>query len=82
VQNNIVFANTYGQIGNWGTRTILSANLTTDPRFVNAAAADFNLQLSSPAIDKGVLLSLVKVDIRKYPRPKRLGQDIGAYEVQ
>src|SRR6185503_12848233 len=82
VQNNIVFANTSGQITNAGTRTILNANSTTDPRFVNAAAGDFNLQLSSPAIDKGVILSLVKVDIRKYPRPKRLSQDIGAYEVQ
>jgi parallel beta-helix repeat protein len=82
VQNNIVFANTSGQVTNTGTRTILNANLTTDPRFVNASAGDFSLQLSSPAIDKGVLLSLVKVDIRKYPRPKRLGQDIGAYEVQ
>jgi hypothetical protein len=82
VQNNIAFANTSGQISNSGTRTILNANLTTDPRFVNATASDFNLQLSSSAIDKGVLLSLVKVDIRNYPRPKRLGQDIGAYEVQ
>jgi parallel beta-helix repeat protein len=82
VQNNIVFANTSGQIANGGTGSIISANLIVDPRFVNASAADFNLQLSSPAIDKGVLLSLVKVDIRKYPRPKRLGQDIGAYEVQ
>ena len=81
VQNNIVFANTSGQIANTGTGSIINANLTTDPRFVNATAGDFNLQLSSPAIDKGVLLSLVKVDIRKYPRPKRLGQDIGAYEV-
>ena len=82
VQNNIVFANTSGQIVNVGTRTILNANLTTDPRFVNTAAGDFNLQLSSPAIDKGVLLSAVNLDIMKYPRPKRLGQDIGAYEVQ
>jgi hypothetical protein len=82
VQNNIVFANTSGQIANTGISSIINSNLTTDPRFVNASANDFNLQLSSPAIDKGVLLSPVKIDIRKYPRPKRLGQDIGAYEVQ
>jgi hypothetical protein len=81
VQNNIVFANTAGQITTVGTRTILNANLTTDPLFVNAAADDFNLQLSSPAIDKGALLSPVNVDIRGDPRPKGLGQDIGAYEV-
>jgi hypothetical protein len=82
VQNNIVFANTSGQIANAGSNSIINANLTIDPLFVNAAAGDFNLQSSSPAIDKGVLLSLVKVDIRKYARPKRLSQDIGAWEVQ
>jgi parallel beta-helix repeat protein len=82
VQNNIVFANTYGQIGNWGTRTIINANLTTDPRFVNASAADFNLQTSSPAINKGVILSSVKTDIRSASRPKGSTHDIGAYEVQ
>src|SRR5262245_9242027 len=82
VQNNIVFANTSGQIANGGTRTILNTNLTSDPLFVNATAGDFNLQLSSPAIDKGVILSLVNVDIRNYARPKGLGQDIGAYEVR
>src|SRR5262249_45994072 len=31
VQNNIVFANTSGQIANGGTSTILNTNLTSDP---------------------------------------------------
>jgi parallel beta-helix repeat protein len=82
VQNNIVFANTSGQIANAGTGSIVNANLTTDPRFVNASAADFNLQTSSPAINKGVILSLVKTDIRSVSRPKGSTHDIGAYEVQ
>ena len=82
VQNNIVFANTLGQIANTGIGSILNANLTTDPRFVNASAADFNLQTSSPAINKGVILSVIKTDIRSVSRPKGSTHDIGAYEVQ
>jgi hypothetical protein len=82
VQNNIVFANTSGQIANVGINSILNANLTTDPRFVNPAAGDFNLQTSSAAINKGVILSQVKTDIRNYSRPKGISHDIGAYEVQ
>jgi parallel beta-helix repeat protein len=82
VQNNISFANTSGQISNTGSGSILNANLTTDPRFVNASAADFNLQTSSPAINKGVILSSVKTDIRSVSRPKGSTHDIGAYEVQ
>jgi parallel beta-helix repeat protein len=78
IQNNIAYPRGVSIASGYVT----SNNLTTDPRFVNASANDFNLQLSSPAIDKGVLLSQVKVDIRNYPRPRRLGQDIGAYEVQ
>jgi hypothetical protein len=78
IQNNIA----YPRGASIASGYVTSNNLTTDPLFVNASANDFNLQLSSPAIDKGVLLSQVKVDIRNYPRPRRLGQDIGAYEVQ
>jgi parallel beta-helix repeat protein len=78
IQNNIAYPRGISIVGGYVT----SNNLTTDPRFVNPAAGDFNLQLSSPAIDKGVPLSQVKLDIRNYPRPRRLGQDIGAYEVQ
>jgi len=82
VQNNIVYANTLGQIANTGINSILNYNLTTDPRFVNPSAADFNLQTSSPAINKGVILSSVKTDIRSASRPKGSTHDIGAYEVQ
>src|SRR4029078_806652 len=83
VQNNIAFANTSGQIANTGTGSILNTNLTTiDPRFVNPAADDFNLQISSPAINTGLILSLVKNDIRNSPRPKGISYDIGAYEVE
>lgn len=78
IQNNIAYPRGASIASGYST----SNNLTTDPLFVNPAAGDFTLQLSSPAIDKGVLLSEVTVDIRNNPRPRQLGQDIGAYEVQ
>jgi hypothetical protein len=80
VQNNIVFANTSGQIVNAGIGTILDHNLTTNPSFLNAGAFDFNLQSSSPAIDAGVSLSQVSTDFRNTPRPQGITHDIGAYE--
>jgi hypothetical protein len=62
-----------------------------DPRFVNAAAGDFNLKSGSPAIDGGVAEAayvlyerLYSVDIRKdktgRPRPQGTAWDIGAFE--
>ncbi len=49
-----------------------------DPRFVNAAAADFHLQATSPAIDAGSGVDAPTVDFDGKPRD---GQpDIGAFE--
>jgi len=80
VQNNIVFANTDGQIVNAGTGSILGSNLTNNPNFVNGAAFDFNLQSSSLAIDAGVYLSDIKTDFMNRPRPQGTTHDIGAFE--
>jgi len=80
VQNNIVFANTSGQIVNAGIGSLLDHNLTTNPSFINAAAFDFNLQASSAAIDGGVYLSQVSKDFRNISRPQGFTHDIGAYE--
>lgn len=74
VRNNISFLNTDGNL--FGG--IVSYNLTTDPKFVNAGARDFRLQAGSPAINNGVTLSAVPTDIRGYPRGR--AYDIGAYE--
>ena len=81
VRNNIAYGNATTQILNEGTGTILSKNLTSDPRFVNAAAHNFNLQTSSPAINIGDFLSQVTTDIAQTPRPQGGAYDIGAYEV-
>jgi hypothetical protein len=63
----------------------LSANIASDPRFVNGSAhyslqTDFQLQTGSPAIDSGITLSGVPIDIVGAPRPQGAGFDIGAYE--
>jgi parallel beta-helix repeat protein len=80
VLNNIVYGNSNGSIYNQGTNTTLSNNLTTDPRFVDAAAFAFNLQATSPAINAGVTVSQITTDIKGTPRPQEGVYDIGAYE--
>lgn len=80
VRNNIVYGNGTSQILDDGTTTNLYKNLTTDPRFVNAAALDFTLQPTSPAIDAGQSLAEVVTDIKNTPRPQGGAYDIGAYE--
>ncbi|MBX3332147.1 MAG: right-handed parallel beta-helix repeat-containing protein [Nitrospira sp.] len=80
VQNNIVFENAKGEIVDFGTETMLSHNLTTDPRFLRSEGADFRLQNRSPAIDAGAHLSQISIDFRNIPRPIGRSHDIGAYE--
>jgi hypothetical protein len=63
-----------------GTGTVSSNNLNTNPSFVNAAANDFHLVSSSPAVDAGMTLSSVTVDFARSPRPQGSSYDIGAYE--
>jgi hypothetical protein len=43
IKNNIIYQNGIA-IGNQGTGTLLSQNMATDPKFMNAAANDFHLQ--------------------------------------
>lgn len=81
VQNNIVFDNAKGQIVNAGVDSVITHNLTTDPKFVKAEAFDFRLQTHSPAINAGVRLDEVRVDIKNAPRPQGRAYDIGAYEL-
>src|SRR5262249_30848580 len=52
----------------------------SDPRFVDAAGADFHLQPTSPAIDAGAAVSDVRTDFDGVSRPQGAAYDIGAYE--
>lgn len=81
VRNNIAYGNGTTQILGLGVGTVLANNLITDPRFVNSAAFDFNIQTGSPAINAGVTLSQIQTDFKGTPRPQGGAYDIGAYEV-
>ncbi len=51
-----------------------------DPKFVNPSGADFHLQQSSPAIDKGSSINAPNNDFDGNQRPQGAGYDLGAYE--
>ncbi len=57
-----------------------TAAITGNPRFVNAAAADFHVQSQSAAVDAGTALAQVATDKDGVARPKGPVYDVGAYE--
>jgi parallel beta-helix repeat protein len=77
IKNNIVFGNGIAFDHTATTSLISSDNLTSDPRFNDAAAGDFTLQPASPAIDGGTATITSTVEIQFF-----LGSapDIGAFE--
>ncbi len=79
VKNNIVYKNG-GAIGNKGVSTVTSNNLLTDPKFVDELGGNFKLQATSPAVNQGVILSLVPTDLAGVTRPQLGTHDMGAYE--
>lgn len=82
LKNNIVYQNTGSTIGNNGTGTVQSNNLTTDPKFVNASIKNFRLQTGSAAINAGtnLLSEGVTTDLAGSARPQGCCFTIGAYE--
>jgi hypothetical protein len=56
------------------------ASRVVDPQFIRVGEDDFHLQKSSPAIDGGVTLKLIKTDIDGNARPQGKRFDIGAHE--
>lgn len=48
--------------------------------FVNANGGDYHLPAGSPAVDRGITLPGVPVDIEGNPRPQGASSDAGAYE--
>ncbi|MCC5635522.1 right-handed parallel beta-helix repeat-containing protein [Nostoc sp. CHAB 5844] len=55
-------------------------DVVADPKLLNPENADFRLQSTSPAIDKGLVWSMLKTDLVGKSRPTGAGYDIGAYE--
>jgi len=79
IKNNISYMNSGKDISSIGG--VLSNNLTTDPKFVNAEAGDFGLEAGSPAIDAGMTLKTeVPNDFTGKKRPEGAAYDIGAFE--
>jgi hypothetical protein len=65
----------------WTAQTGQGAgDLTTDPLFINMVGADFHLQPSSGAIDRGTSAGAPSDDLERQLRPEGKGYDIGAYE--
>ncbi len=54
--------------------------LDMDPRFVNAAGADFHLMAGSPAIDAADPAATEASDFEGTMRPQGAGRDVGAFE--
>jgi len=70
-------------LAEWQQQTGLDAHSfvsTPDALFVDAAADDYQLSATSPALDTGETRDDVPNDIAGVPRPQGPGFDIGAYE--
>ena len=78
VANNLTYGASLGTGSTAGL--VLVGNLTGDPQFMGPGSYNFRLQSGSPAIDRGLSLSLVLNDLLGVLRPHGLGYDIGAYE--
>jgi hypothetical protein len=79
IVNNISWGNRE-QISDQGTSTRLESNLTTDPKFVDAAKGNFQLQSGSAAIRSGVnLYALFTTDFTGAVRPKTGAWNSGAF---
>lgn len=79
IKNNIVFGNS-SNVSDRSSGTILANNLVTDPSFVDASNGNFRLKSGSPAIDKGLDIAEVTLDLDGVARPQGASVDIGAYE--
>lgn len=83
VINNIIASNLELALTNLGVDTRVAHDLVDrNPQFINVDAKDFRLQLSSSAIDVGMLLPEVATDFDGILRPQGAGYDIGAFEAQ
>lgn len=71
--NNLFF-------GNGAAPSYLSANVTSDPKFVSAPTGDFHLLSGSAATDAGVTMASLATDHDGISRPQGSAYDLGAYE--
>ena len=74
--NNLIYVDD-GDPPNDATNT---NGVYTDPKFVNLAGQDYQLQSDSPAINSGITIGSVTTDKIGTSRPQGSGYDMGAYE--
>ena len=79
--NNLTFGNGDGDyVVTGGT---VSGNVNSDPQFVNntgTALGNYQLRVTSPAIDSGTTLNAPSIDLDGGARPVGKGYDVGCYE--
>ncbi len=79
VDHNLFFSDSGGSDVAPGGDTV-TGSVDADPRFVDAGALDLHLGAASPAVDVGVTIPQVAVDLDGVHRPQGPAYDIGAYE--
>jgi hypothetical protein len=81
LKNNIAYLNSLTPVSDIASPpSVVSNNLTSNPYFADGAASNFYLLGSSPAINKGSVVSEVTRDCVGTSRPKGTSHDIGAFE--
>lgn len=71
VKNSVIFPN---------SQPVGATNVSMQPQLKNAAADDYHLLATSPAIDRGDPASTNAVDFDGVPRPQGAQRDSGAFE--
>ncbi len=86
IKNNIAFKNGSNTSSNiWlqtggSPGTVTSSNFLADPEFIGASANNFRLKPGSPAIDAGLTIPEVPIDLYGVKRAQGRAYDIGAIE--
>lgn len=80
IKNNICYLGVFLE-GRQG-KNIVFNNLRTDPKFVNAAAKNYHLQITSPAIDTGADVDFGSHDLDRNQRMQGYAVDQGCYEYE
>ncbi|MBZ0296425.1 MAG: right-handed parallel beta-helix repeat-containing protein [Anaerolineae bacterium] len=80
-QYNLTFgSNARIEAKNPASTTFLNNLENVDPLFTDVSLRNFSLKASSPAIDKGVVISSITYDFVRNARPQGASYDIGAFE--
>jgi hypothetical protein len=81
IDHNLYFSQNGGaDVDNAGGSVVVKGAIDADPGFVDAGALDFHLAAGSTAVDVGLTIAEVPVDLDGVHRPQGAAYDLGAYE--